>query len=184
LYTTAQKSHARLSAQTTLWHITQSLLRLMSPFLSFTAEEAWAVLGHTESIFTEKFQPMDSNESLINKWNRIRDIRDSVNKEIETLRAKGEVGASLQAEVDLTLNAEDHTLLSSLKEDLKFVMITSSIQLHLGSALKVSPKTSSHLKCERCWHYQQDVGSHAEHPGLCARCFSNLFSSGETRQFA
>ena len=184
LYTTAQKSHARLSAQTTLWHITQSLLRLMSPFLSFTAEEAWAVLGHTESIFTEKFQPMDTSESLIHKWNRIRDIRDSVNKEIETLRAKGEVGASLQAEVDLTLNAEDHTLLSSLKEDLKFVMITSSIQLHVGSALKVSPKASTHLKCERCWHYQPDVGSHAEHPGLCSRCFGNLFSSGETRQFA
>lgn len=184
LYTTAQKSHARLSAQTALWHITQSLLRLMAPFLSFTAEEAWGLLGHTESIFIEKFQPMDASESLLNKWNQIRDIRDAVNKEIETLRANGQVGASLQAEVDLTLNAEDHTLLSSLKEDLKFVMITSSIHLHLGTALKVSPKASTQLKCERCWHYQSDVGSQGEHPGLCLRCFSNLLGSGEVRQFA
>jgi len=184
LYTTAQKSHARLSAQTALWHITQSLLRLMAPFLSFTAEEAWGLLGHTESIFIEKFQPMDASESLLNKWNKIRDIRDAVNKEIETLRANGQVGASLQAEVDLTLNAEDHTLLSSLKEDLKFVMITSSIHLHLGTALKVSPKASTKLKCERCWHYQSDVGSQGEHPGLCLRCFSNLLGSGEIRQFA
>ncbi len=184
LYTTAQKSHARRSAQTTLWHITQTLLRLMAPFLSFTAEEAWGLLGHSESIFTERFIPMQSRDSLLVKWSRIRDIRDVVNKEIETLRANGQVGASLQAEVDLTLNAEDHALLSSLKEDLKFVMITSSIQLHLGTELKVTPRTSDKAKCERCWHYQSDVGSHADHPGLCKRCFSNLFDLGESRQFA
>jgi len=71
-----------------------------------------------------------------------------------------------------------------LKEDLKFVMITSSIQLHLGTELKVTPRTSDKPKCERCWHYQSDVGSNLEHPGLCKRCFSNLFDLGESRQFA
>ncbi len=184
LYTTAQNSHARRSAQTALWHITQALLRLMAPFLSFTAEEAWGVMGHESSIFSEKFTPMPTQETLLSKWGRIREIRDVVNKEIETLRANGQVGASLQAEVDLTLNAEDHALLGTLKEDLKFVMITSSVQLHLGQELSVAPKASSKLKCERCWHYQSDVGTHGEHPGLCSRCFSNLFGEGERRQFA
>ncbi len=184
LYTTAQNSHARRSAQTALWHITQALLRLMAPFLSFTAEEAWGLLGHQDSIFIQTFSPMDASDSLLAKWGRIREIRDAVNKEIETLRANGEVGASLQAEVDLSLNKDDFQLLSALGEDLKFVMITSSVQLHEGSELKVSPKASQKLKCERCWHYQSDVGNHAEHPGLCSRCFSNLFGSGESRQFA
>jgi isoleucyl-tRNA synthetase len=184
LYTTAQNSHARRSAQTALWHITQALLRLMAPFLSFTAEEAWGIMGHKSSIFSEKFTPMPLQETLLSKWGRIREIRDVVNKEIETLRANGQVGASLQAEVDLTLNAEDHALLETLKEDLKFVMITSSVQLHLGQELSVAPKASSKLKCERCWHYQSDVGAHGEHPGLCSRCLSNLFGEGERRQFA
>ena len=184
LYTTAQNSHARRSAQTALWHITQALLRLMAPFLSFTAEEAWGLMGHTTSIFSETFTPMKDSETLLTKWGRIREIRDAVNKEIETLRANGQVGASLQAEVDLSLNAEDFALLSTLKDDLKFVMITSNIQLHQAQELKVEPKASSKLKCERCWHYQSDVGANAEHPGLCLRCFSNLFGEGESRQFA
>ena len=184
LYTTAQNSHARRSAQTALWHITQTLLRLMAPFLSFTAEEAWGLMGHTTSIFSETFTPMKDSETLLTKWGRIREIRDAVNKEIETLRANGQVGASLQAEVDLSLNAQDYALLSTLKDDLKFVMITSNIQLHQAQELKVEPKASSKLKCERCWHYQSDVGTNAEHPGLCLRCFSNLFGEGESRQFA
>ena len=184
LYTTAQNSHARRSAQTALWHITQTLLRLMAPFLSFTAEEAWGLMGHTTSIFSETFTPMKDSETLLTKWGRIREIRDVVNKEIETLRANGQVGASLQAEVDLSLNAQDYALLSTLKDDLKFVMITSNIQLHQAQELKVEPKASSKLKCERCWHYQSDVGTNAEHSGLCLRCFSNLFGEGESRQFA
>ena len=184
LYTTAQNSHARRSAQTALWHITQTLLRLMAPFLSFTAEEAWGLMGHTTSIFSETFTPMKDSETLLTKWGRIREIRDAVNKEIETLRANGQVGASLQAEVDLSLNAQDYALLSTLKDDLKFVMITSNIQLHQAQELKVEPKASSKLKCERCWHYQSDVGTNAEHSGLCLRCFSNLFGEGESRQFA
>jgi isoleucyl-tRNA synthetase len=187
LYTTAAKSQARRSAQTALWHITQAMLRWMAPFLSFTAEEAWKEFGKSTSgtIFTEtywKFAATD--EALIAKYNRIRAIRDEVNKAIEALRADGKVGSSLQAEVALGVPPEDHALLSSLGADLKFAFITSAIELIAAPALTISVKPSIHSKCERCWHYVQDVGSHAEHPTICGRCVSNLFGEGEKRSHA
>ena len=121
---------------------------------------------------------------LLAKWSRIREIRDAVNKEIETLRAQGQVGSSLQANVTLTVSADDHALLSSLGADLKFVFITSAIDLIAGDALSIAAASSTAVKCERCWHYRDDVGADAAHPGLCGRCTSNLFGAGETRTCA
>ena len=185
LYTTAPKSLARRSAQTALHQITHAMLRWMAPFLSFTAEEAWKIFGHSDSIFLETFSALgQSDDGLLAKWSRIREIRDAVNKEIEALRAAGQVGASLQACVTLTVAPEDHALLASLGGDLKFVFITSNIELIAGSALKVSARASSDAKCERCWHYSDDVGHDAAHPTLCGRCTSNLFGSGEERKVA
>ena len=103
LYTTAPKSLARRSAQTALYQITHAMLRWMAPFLSFTAEEAWKIVGHSESIFLEKFTELPAgDEGLLAKWTRLREIRDAVNKEIEALRAAGQVGSPLQAVVTLT----------------------------------------------------------------------------------
>jgi isoleucyl-tRNA synthetase len=102
LYTTAPKSLARRSAQTALWHITHAMLRWMAPFLSFTAEEAWKLFGTSESIFLETYASLPAaDEALLAKWARIRAIRDQVNKDIEVLRADGQVGSSLQANVTL-----------------------------------------------------------------------------------
>jgi isoleucyl-tRNA synthetase len=187
LYTTAAKSKARRSAQTALWHITQAMLRWMAPFLSFTAEEAWKVFGKNESgtIFTETYWKFEAaDEALIAKYNRIRAVRDEVNKAIEELRAKGDVGSSLQAEVELTVTADDHALLATLGDDLKFVFITSAIDLVAGSALSTRVKPSKHTKCERCWHYRADVGQDAAHPHICGRCVSNLYGGGEERHCA
>ncbi|MCL5739676.1 MAG: isoleucine--tRNA ligase [Betaproteobacteria bacterium] len=185
LYTTAPKSLARRSAQTALHQITHAMLRWMAPFLSFTAEEAWKIFGDSESIFLETFSALgQSDDGLLAKWRRIREIRDAVNKDIEALRAAGQVGASLQACVTLTVAPEDHALLASLGDDLKFVFITSTIELIAGSALQVSARASSDAKCERCWHYSADVGHDAAHPTLCGRCTSNLFGSGEDRKVA
>ncbi|MDD2845546.1 MAG: isoleucine--tRNA ligase [Rhodoferax sp.] len=193
LYTTAPKSLARRSAQTALWQITQAMLRWMAPFLSFTAEEAWAVLGQAgktpaatrESIFMDHYVAMAGTDaSLLAKWARIRDIRDAVNKEIEVLRADGKLGSSLQARVALTVGADDHALLASLGDDLKFVFITSAMDLHAGDALGIQVSPSSDTKCERCWHYRDDVGVAPEHPTLCGRCTSNLYGAGETRTVA
>ena len=185
LYTTAPKSLARRSAQTALHQITHAMLRWMAPFLSFTAEEAWKIFGDSDSIFMETFSALgQSDDGLLAKWRRIREIRDAINKDIEALRAAGQVGASLQACVTLTVAPEDHALLASLGDDLKFVFITSTIELIAGSALQVSAKASSDTKCERCWHYSADVGHDAAHPTLCGRCTSNLFGSGEERKVA
>jgi isoleucyl-tRNA synthetase len=193
LYTTAPNSLARRSAQTALWQITQAMLRWMAPFLSFTAEEAWAVLreaGRTpaasaDSIFLDTYVSFDApDEALLAKWQRIRELRELVNKDIEVLRADGKVGASLQASVRLTANAADHALLASLGADLKFVFITSAVELVAGDALSISTQASSGTKCERCWHYCDDIGSDAAHPTLCGRCVSNLYGAGESRQFA
>ena len=193
LYTTGANSLARRSAQTALWTITQAMLRWMAPFLSFTAEEAWAVLGaegktptaNQASIFLDGYLQLDApDEALLAKWARIRAVREAVNKDIETLRAAGQVGASLQAEVTLTVPPEEHALLSSLGEDLKFVFITSAITLVAGSAQSIEVAASNGTKCERCWHYRQDIGVDAAHPTLCGRCTSNLYGAGEQRVFA
>ncbi|MDA8443960.1 isoleucine--tRNA ligase [Paracidovorax valerianellae] len=185
LYTTAPKSLARRSAQTALYQITHAMLRWMAPFLSFTAEEAWKVFGASESIFLETYGSIaGADEGLLAKWSRLRAIRDAVNKEIEALRAAGQVGSSLQATVTLTAAPEDHALLASLGDDLKFVLITSAIELVAGDALQISVKASSDTKCERCWHYRSDVGQDPAHPTLCGRCTSNLFGAGEAREHA
>ena len=193
LYTTAPKSLARRSAQTALWHITQAMLRWMAPFLSFTAEEAWAVLGQAgktpaatrESIFMDSYVALaEPNAAQLAKWARVRELRDAVNKEIEVLRADGKLGSSLQAKVSLTVGADDHALLASLGDDLKFVFITSAIDLLSGDALAIRVSPSTDAKCERCWHYRDDVGVDSAHPTLCGRCTSNLYGAGETRMVA
>ncbi|MEK9804376.1 MAG: class I tRNA ligase family protein, partial [Curvibacter sp.] len=185
LYTTAPQSLARRSAQTALHKITHAMLRWMAPFLSFTAEEAWKVFGSSESIFLETYSEFPAPDAaLLAKWSRIREIRDAVNKDIEALRAEGQVGASLQANITLAANAEDHALLASLGEDLKFVFITSAVTLQPGPELTVKVAPSTGLKCERCWHYRDDVGHDPAHPTLCGRCTSNLYGAGEARQVA
>jgi isoleucyl-tRNA synthetase len=187
LYTTAPRSLARRSAQTALWHITHGMLRWMAPFLSFTAEEAWPIFapGTSPSIFTETYWNLPNpDEGLLAKWRRIHEIRDAVNKEIEAVRATGQVGSSLQAEITITVGAEDHALLASLGDDLKFVTITSKATLKQGSELVVEVTPSSAAKCERCWHWRDDVGHDAAHPTICGRCTSNLFGAGETRKVA
>ena len=185
LYTSAPKSLARRSAQTVLYRITHAMLRLMAPFLSFTAEEAWQSFGSSESIFMETFSDLGTpNEALLAKWSRVREIRDQVNKDIEALRADGQVGASLQASVNLQVGPEDHALLASLGNDLKFVFITSQLNLEEGSELVAKVSVSQDTKCDRCWHYSPDVGVNPAHPTLCGRCDSNLHGAGEKRLFA
>ena len=185
LYTTAAGSHARRSAQTALWQITQAMLRWMAPFLSFTAEEAWGVLGLGNTIFKDSYvQLPEPDTALLDKWSRIREIREQVNKDIEVVRGQGLVGSPLQADVTLTVNAADMGLLQSLGADAKFVFIVSALQLKAGNELSVHVTPSTQTKCERCWHYSADVGSIAAHPTICGRCESNLHGSGEHRSFA
>jgi isoleucyl-tRNA synthetase len=165
------------------------MLRWMAPFLSFTAEEAWKLFGDSESIFFETYAEIGGPDpELIAKWTRIRAAREMVNKEIESLREAGKVGSSLQANVALTVPMQTHpelwSDLASLGVDLKFVLITSKAGIIAGDAMKVEVAPSDDTKCERCWHWRDDVGTDPAHPTICGRCVSNLFGPGEERKFA
>jgi isoleucyl-tRNA synthetase len=192
LYTTAPKSLARRSAQTALWHISQAMLRWMAPFLSFTAEEAWKIVGSGKNgtIFTETYSDVAAwvDNAALAKWSRIREVREAVNKDIETVRAAGNLGSSLQANISITLPEAEYALLASLGDDLKFVTITSTAKLVKGDAVSTTISTtvtpSSASKCERCWHYLDDVGANPAHPTICGRCTSNLYGAGEHRTVA
>jgi isoleucyl-tRNA synthetase len=114
-------------------------------------------------------------------------VRAEVTKELEELRGSGAIGSSLQAELVIKAAAGKYKLLASLDDDLKFVFITSqarALEVPLDADEAIAVTASEAPKCERCWHYRADVGSHHEHPGLCGRCVSNLFGNGEQRRFA
>ena len=192
LYTAATHSHARRSAQTALHQICHTLLRLMAPVLSFTAEEAWAIIGRSqsESIFEQTWTllpDVTSEQHLLDRWTRLRAIRAEVQKALEERRAGGVIGSSLAAELEIHASGEALADLRSLGDDLRFVFITSKVRVHElpeGEALRLQVSASADPKCERCWHYRADVGIDASHPSLCGRCVANLFGAGEPRTFA
>jgi isoleucyl-tRNA synthetase len=194
LYTNAPSSRSRRSAQTVLYVITDSMLRWMAPFLSFTAEEAWQNFAHNSShqdtIFTSEYQTIlttSNAQELLSKWSQIRNMRQDVTKAIEIEREAGRVGSSLQAEVLIKAPPEQAAILKTLDNELKFVLITSQANVQaesVGQPLQVFVKSSGFLKCSRCWHYTVDVGGLSQHPDLCLRCDTNLHGNGEIRDFA
>lgn len=200
LYTTAKNSLARRSAQTALYHISLTLVKLIAPILSFTGEEAWAVLQKTVlantataqgiTVFTELYHELPDvaqETELTARWTRLLALRTLLNKALEDQREAGRIGASLQAHASLTLCPEDYAIAQALGEDLRFVFMVSQVQLHCQEGLNapiIDISASPHAKCERCWHYREDVGQAPEHPTLCARCHSNLYAEGETRRYA
>jgi len=188
LYTTGKNSPPRRSAQNALHHITQSLLRLMAPILSFTAEEAWQVTTgkRDDSVFFHTwhaFPKVLDAPALLDRWREIRAVRAEVQRELERLREAGKIGASLAAHVEIGAGGAPYDALAALGDELRFVMITSQAAVRNGAdAIVATP--SPHRKCERCWHYRADVGADPAHPTLCGRCVSNLHGAGETRRFA
>jgi isoleucyl-tRNA synthetase len=184
LYTCGKDSRARRSAQTAIWHISNSLLRLMAPILSFTAEEAWRIFGGNadQSILEETWHLLPDaqlEQSVIGQWQSVREFRETVTKKIEEKREAKEVGSSLAAELDIHSSGPVYEALARLEDELRFVLITSRATVHKGSAA-VNVQASSHPKCERCWHYRADVNAE----GLCGRCAINLQGAGETRRYA
>ncbi len=202
-YTTQTNSLARRSAQSAMFHIIEALTRWIAPILSFTAEEIWQFIPgkRNESVFLNTWYndlaPLKDHEVMNEAyWEKLRSVRDAVNKEIENLRNNGKVGSGLEADVQLFCEPELKTALDALQNELRFVLITSNAEIHLanshltdviktevpGLSLKVS--AVSYQKCERCWHRRADVGSHATHPTLCGRCIENVDGKGEIRKFA
>ncbi len=192
LYTTPENSKARRSAQNALYHIVQSLVRLMAPVLSFTAEEAWTHIASDDSpsIFLSRwhqFPGITADMSWLDKWEIIRAVRAEVLKELEVARVSGQIGSSLAAEVELAYSGNKYSELKSLGDDLRFVMITSKATVREVKSREeegVKVIASPHPKCERCWHYRADVGSDPAHPEICGRCVANLYGTGEPRKYA
>jgi isoleucyl-tRNA synthetase len=198
LYTAPADSRARRSAQSALYHITESLTRLLAPILSFTAHEVWETLNGMEaSVFEQTWYELElpaDADALRVRWERLRALRSDVQKQLETLRVAGRIGSSLAGEVALYANGEEAEFLRSFSDDLRFVFITSQARVASGTAsdavdtvlpgVKLVASPSPHPKCERCWHYRADVGADSQHPEICGRCVANLYGSGEARAHA
>jgi isoleucyl-tRNA synthetase len=194
LYTCGADSRARRSAQTALWHIAQSLVRLMAPILSFTAEEAWQSMSGGKpapegapagSVFEQVWHPVPASgldPARVDAWGKLRQLRELVSKKIEEKREHKELGSSLQAALEIEAHGAAFDALQSLGDDLKFALIVSEVALRENRSVpvQVHVKASAHAKCERCWHYRADVNA----AGLCGRCESNLHGAGESRRHA
>ncbi len=203
-YTGKKEGIPRRSAQTALYHIVEALTRWMAPILSFTAEEIWQHMPgeRAESVFlTEWYQsfPKFSQKSKIFDnvfWEKVLLLRDAVNKVLEESRAAGLIGSGLAAEVELYCSEDLETLLAKLKDELRFVLITSQAKVYPETkrpvdakatnvaGLWVMVKPSEYPKCIRCWHYRADVNKNSQYPDLCGRCVENVAGQGEVRHYA
>ena len=202
-YTCQEDSLARRSAQTAMYHIAEAMARWLAPILSFTADEIWDHLPgeRSESVFLETWYeelwPLKP-DAVMNRgfWDRVIAVREAISKELERLREKGEIGSSLDAEVEIYCQGELFELLNQLKDELRFVLITSYTTVVLYEfcpedaldteidGLKIKVLASEYPKCIRCWHHRRDVGKNSQHPELCGRCCENVDAQGEVRLFA
>lgn len=223
-YTTKKDSLPRRSAQTAMYYIIQMLSKWMAPILCFTAEEIWQniprmaaeleanAVKKSDSIFLSLYSDnvikgIKYNELLataheaefgLDYWQQVINIKTAINKQIESLRAEGLIGSSLQAEVQIFANDPYYSILNKLEEELRFVLITSKAKVAKFEQIvdnhdlvatdmediKVKVKPSTETKCIRCWHYSESVGSNTKYSELCDRCITNIACAGETRMYA
>jgi len=202
LYTTAQDSLTRRSAQTAMYHIVEAMVRWLAPVLSFTAEEIWPLLPgkRPESVFLTTWHPVPETDAGGVDWQVLQKLRADVTHKLEKLREGGSIGAPLDAEVDVYCTgdaAQACATFESLGEELRFFLVTSAARVHRaqsapegaelaaeagqGIFLQITP--SVHAKCVRCWHHRPDVGVNTAHPELCGRCVSNVEGPGELRRY-
>jgi isoleucyl-tRNA synthetase len=201
LYTTPVASMPRRSGQTAMYHIAEAMVRWLAPILSFTAEEMFRALPgkHGESVFLEKWHELPEVPRDDIDWPALLELRGDVLRELEKLRDAGVIGAPLEAEVDIYATPAAYTRMNALRDELRFLFITSEARVHkveappasaieaTGEGLKgvwLLVKETEAAKCVRCWHRRPDVGQNPEHPELCGRCEINLSSPGEKRTYA
>lgn len=184
LYTLGANSPARRSAQTVLYEIVVTLLKLLSPVLSFTCEEAWQELrklpcgkGLEDSIFLSTFPDtvyFKGDTKIREKWEEIRLIRAQVLKALEEARQKGIIGAPLEAA--LIFNSSDEKTKEFLKATLPLwpevaIVSQATVAQEPGKEkLDITVQHAAGQKCPRCWQWKQDIGSHAKYADICGRC--------------
>ncbi|PJD93337.1 MAG: isoleucine--tRNA ligase [Legionella sp.] len=200
-YTMQQDSRARRSCQTALYHLLQALIPWIAPILSFTADELWQYLpgAHSKYVFTETWYPdlFPAEETQFDAefWQFILQIRTDINKAIEQGRNQKLFSQSLEVEVEIYAQPEASKYLDLLKDELRFVFLTSKVTLITTDTLPdtgfvgeqgsyaLSVKKTNEKKCERCWHHVADVGTNEQYPGICSRCVDNLYEKGEVRAY-
>ena len=197
LYTFKAKSRERLSAQTLIFEIAETVIKMLAPIISFTAEESWNYLRMgEESIFLSNWPRIRKecvDEKLEERWSKILALKESVNKELEAERKKSVIGNSLEAKVEIyTSDQKTSDFLNSDENAWKMVFIVSGFQLErvekedyakielmetniegLGS-LKIRIVKAEGKKCSRCWNYSESVGLNAKYPELCERCVKQI----------
>jgi len=179
LYCSAKGSRLRRSAQTALFEILRTTLKLMAPILPFTTEEAWESLppfaGKEDSIHLELFPSFERpwlEDEVRREMERLLVVREAVLKELEKAREEKLIGNSLEAQVQLTVPEAEEELLRKYEQDLCALFIVSAVTVEPGSASELGVRVSRApgAKCQRCWNYSPHVGASREHPELCRRC--------------
>jgi len=196
LYTSPPNSPARRSAQSAMNETLETIVRLMAPILSFTAEEIWEHMRggkRPPSVHADLFHPVKEHykdPALASRWENILTVRREVTKALELARKNREVGHSLDASVTLGLSDTFMEALMPYIDQLRSIFIVSSVDLlHIQDmegglesetvpGLKVLISPSRDPKCERCWVHDPTVGDDKRHPNICRRCLHALVEMG------
>lgn len=199
MYAEKADGHLRRSAQTAMYEILTTLVRLMAPVISFTAEEVWQALPagveREKSVHLADWpeaKPQYLDEALEAKWDKRLALRSVITKALEEARVAKEIGHALDADVTVYADGDDYAALDEMKDFLADLCIVSTVTLVKGTAgapekavaneegtVKVVVTPSTREKCERCWKHDPTVGSDPKHPHLCARCAHVLTEMGE-----
>ena len=189
LYTSKADSVARRAAQTAMYEILSSLVRILAPMACYTAEEIWKYMPHrnnenAESVMLNYYPKINeeyNNEELLLKWEKLISIKDLISKQLEISRAKKEIGLALEAKVCLFVEGAEYEFLKGKEELLKEICLVSEVVLtdnrrneDTDVPIGIQVSKADGRKCERCWMYSITVGIDKIHPTICKRCSDNL----------
>jgi isoleucyl-tRNA synthetase len=176
LYTDAANSHRRRSTQTAIYEMVTGLCRMLAPVLSFTADEAWEFLPgpRADSVHLGDWTPAPRQRSETEEalWNHLLTLRDRALPELEKARQGKTIGKALEAKVTLALPGPLLQEVRASNDDLRELLNVSQLEVTAagGAEIEVVVKRAEGEKCERCWHWETDIGSNAAHPTICGRC--------------
>jgi isoleucyl-tRNA synthetase len=189
LYTFGRNSRARRAAQTALWVIGETQVRLLAPIMSFTCEEVWqhlpAVADRPKSVHLDKFWNREQVAGKLfgladwqksdEEWSKLHEVRSVVLKSLEEARNNKQIGGNLEAQVKLIDSDSMYPVLEKHKDDLRYLFIVSQVNLmpsngNSKSGLTVEVGKADGQKCERCWNYSTHVGEDPKYPTVCERC--------------
>ena len=180
LYTDAAGSPRRRATQTALHRIASGLCRMLSPILVFTADEAWEFLPgrSAESAHLADWPAPCPTLSEADQaaWQQLFALREQVLPELEKARQAKLIGKALEAKVTLTGKPESLSTAREHLDSLRELLNVSQLELKDDASaadtapLAVTVSKADGTKCERCWHWELDLGKHAAHPTACGRC--------------